>query len=120
MKFIGILNGADCELTISRPKKGNGNGETFRDEAEIEGRGIAISIPVSTIVEFVEEELGLDVVTRPSPRESMDKLRSSPEVQRKAALLRGELDRRGIKAPGRADRPSPYMRTNLRIVRKAE
>ena len=71
MKFIGILNGADCELTISRPKKGNGNGETFRDEAEIEGRGIAISIPVSTIVEFVEEELGLDVVERQSFRKML-------------------------------------------------
>jgi hypothetical protein len=117
MKFIGILNGVDCELNLSRPKKGNGNGETFRDEAEIEGRGIAISIPVSTIVEFVEEELGLDVVTRPPAPEVRAALKTSPEIERKAALVREEMGRRGI-APGRSR--SPYMRTNLRIVRKAE
>jgi len=95
------------KLEISRPPRGDG--QSFCDEANITAPGgsLELAIPLSTIVEFLTEECGMDV----SPRRSLrDKIKdsASPDMVRKAGLVRDRME---------GKHESPYMRGNLRVVR---
>lgn len=107
MRFVGRIDGEDVEMDITRPPRGDG--QSFCDEAVISDarKGMELSVPVSTIVEFLTEECGMDVVPRRSLREKI-KDSASPDMVRKAGLVRDRME-------GRTG--SPYMRGNLRVVK---